>query len=91
MSNVKKVMHAIAEAMGDDCEKNIEKTVPFKKEWRESYKEMEEATLVMKVAMRKKEIAKEKFWTMVEEDLGTYANNMHYNSETDEIEIESAD
>lgn len=74
-------------AIKEELSPTVIKSFPMKSEWRKRYAELEKATEEAFKAEQKHKTLKSSFWTQVEIDLGIYDKPLHYNEETDEIEV----
>jgi len=75
------------EAMKEGLHGKVTKTYPMRSEWRKRYAELDKADKEADVAQEKRNTLKRAFWSQVEIDLGIYDKNLHYNPETDEVEV----
>ena len=71
--------------LADDDEVVI-RSVPFKKEWQKGLDDMDLADKVAEEAINRKKSKKNKFWSMIEEDLDFFGS-MRLNREKGEIDI----
>lgn len=80
--------------MVDSKDRVVERTIPLRKEWKKTMKEMQDAKDEAADAMRgvqklmdKANTKKSAFWAQVESDLDDYSTSMRFNCDTQEIDI----
>lgn len=88
LKDIKGEIEGVGECGHDHSDRKIEKTIKVRPEWKPLFEDLKNAKIAANRANEKAKTMHRRAWSQVESDLNLFDRSMHYNHETQTIDIE---